>query len=502
MTGKRLLSCNLAFTSHRIRLTLAECYQKASIFASVGHPLSIIAKFSYNTAMEKGGASKGVAHVVAVNMGYGHERPANVLRFLDADQKVVIANDYEGIPPSDRNLWEGGRTWYERISRFKKVPILGPIAFGLMDEIQEIRPFYPRRDLSAPSLQVRQVYWLIRKKKWMRHLVDMLSHDPKPLVCTFMSPAFAAEEFGYPGEIYALATDADISRAWAPLNPKRSRIKYFAPNGRVVERLKLYGVKERNIELTGFPLPKEAVGGLDAETALEDLGRRLCNLDPNAIFLSHAQKTLDAHIGPQFCKGVRGKRVKPVRLAFAVGGAGAQREIGITIAESLKREIRQGRIILDLIAGTRPEVASYFEAELKKMSLGAMLRKGGVNVMFEKDRSTYFAAFSKLMRKVDILWTKPSELSFYTGLGIPIIMAPTVGSQEDFNHRWLMQIGGGLDQEDPRYTNEWLFDWINSGALARAAWNGFIEAPTHGAYRIEDIVRGRPNTIHDLPLVV
>lgn len=452
--------------------------------------------------MEKGGASKGVAHVVAVNMGYGHERPANVLRFLDSDQKVIIANDYEGIPPSDRNLWESGRTWYERISRFKKVPILGPIAFGLMDEIQEIRPFYPRRDLSAPSLQVRQVYWLIRKKKWMRHLVERLSEDPKPMVCTFMSPAFAAEEFGYPGEIYALATDADISRAWAPLNPKRSRIKYFAPNGRVVERLKLYGVKERNIELTGFPMPKEAIGGPDAEVALEDLGRRLCNLDPNGVFLSHSQKTLDAHIGPQFCKGVQGKKVKPVRLAFAVGGAGAQREIGITIAESLKREIRQGRIVLDLIAGTRPEVASYFESELKRMSLGAMLRKGGVNVLFEKDRPTYFAAFSKLMRKIDILWTKPSELSFYTGLGIPIIMAPTVGSQEDFNHRWLMQVGGGLDQEDPRYTNEWLFDWINSGVLARAAWNGFIEAPTHGAYRIEDIVRGRPNTIHDLPLVV
>jgi hypothetical protein len=63
-------------------------------------------------------------------------------------------------------------------------------------------------------------------------------------------------------------------------------------------------------------------------------------------------------------------------------------------------------------------------------------------------------------------------------------------------------VGGGVDQLDPRYTNEWLFDWINSGALARMAWQGFTEAPTHGAYRIADVLLGRPNTIHALPLVV
>jgi hypothetical protein len=225
-------------------------------------------------------------------------------------------------------------------------------------------------------------------------------------------------------------------------------------------------------------------------------------LDPKGIFVEHTGAALTAHLGPQYCEGIKKKKAKVIQLAFAVGGAGAQREIGITIAKSLRSEIRSGAIQLHLIAGTRPEVADYFKTSLKSIGLGAMLAKGQVTILFEEDRPTYFDTFTNLMNDIDILWTKPSELSFYTGLGIPIIMAPTVGSQEDFNRRWLIQTGGGLEQIDPRYANEWLVDWISSGVLARAAWNGFIEAPTHGAYRIADILIGRPNTIHDLPLVV
>ncbi|MBU1126087.1 MAG: hypothetical protein ABH826_02720 [Patescibacteria group bacterium] len=451
--------------------------------------------------MKTGGVS-GIAHIVAVNMGYGHERPAHVLRPLAVNNEVIVANDYEGIPESDRKLWEGGRKIYEKISRFKRVPVLGGLVFGILDDLQKIPPFYPRRDLSSPNLQLRETYALIRHKNHMKHLIEKLAEDPRPLVCTFSPPAFAAEEFGYPDEIFCLATDADISRAWAPMDPKSSRIRYFAPNGRVVERLKLYGVQDKNIELTGFPLPMGLVGGTEATIALSDLKQRICNLDPNGIFISHTGQALTAYLGAGYCSAVKKSKSKAIEIAFAVGGAGAQREIGVTIAKSLMREIKQGKIVLHLVAGTRPEVAQYFEEELREMGLAGMIKKGQVNVLFEKDRQAYFDRFSALMRQIDILWTKPSELSFYTGLGIPIIMAPAVGSQEDYNRHWLQQIGGGVDQLDPRYTNEWLFDWIESGALARMAWNGFIEAPTHGTYRIADILLGRPNTIHDLPLVV
>ena len=93
-------------------------------------------------------------------------------------------------------------------------------------------------------------------------------------------------------------------------------------------------------------------------------------------------------------------------------------------------------------------------------------------------------------------------LFFYYCFGLPIIMAPSLGSQEDFNRIWLKIVGGGITQNDPRYTHEWLFDWIESGGLARAAWNGFIEAPTHGTYRIEEIISAKKYRLAKLPFIV
>jgi hypothetical protein len=55
---------------------------------------------------------------------------------------------------------------------------------------------------------------------------------------------------------------------------------------------------------------------------------------------------------------------------------------------------------------------------------------------------------------------------------------------------------------DPHFAHEWLWDWVASGALARMAWMGFMNAPTHGAYRIEDLIRGKTATMHPLPLIV
>jgi hypothetical protein len=81
-------------------------------------------------------------------------------------------------------------------------------------------------------------------------------------------------------------------------------------------------------------------------------------------------------------------------------------------------------------------------------------------------------------------------------------MAPSIGSQEQFNRIWLKSVGAGVTQGDPRYVNEWLFDWMNSGGLARMAWNGFIEAPTHGAYRIESIITGKKIDVERIPLIV
>ena len=96
-----------------------------------------------------------------------------------------------------------------------------------------------------------------------------------------------------------------------------------------------------------------------------------------------------------------------------------------------------------------------------------------------------------MLHTTDILWTKPSELSFYTALGLPIIIAPPIGAQEYYNKKWLMNIGSGFPQEKPEYTAEWLADWLESGRLAEAAFEGFLEAPSLGTYNIEKVVFSR-----------
>lgn len=441
-------------------------------------------------------------HVVAVSMGYGHERAAYALKAIAHEKKIIIANDYKGIPAKDTQMWDFSRRWYERISRFKRVPVAGPIVFGAMNKFQTLPDFYPRRDLSKPTIQLRQMYRQIRKQHMCRHLIETLSQDPRPLICTFMTAAFAAEEFAYPEDIYTVVCDSDMSRAWVPLEPKKSRIKFFAPTGRVVERLKLYGVLEKNILFTGFPLPPENIGGVESEIVSADLTRRMCNLDPQGVFATHSKAAIEATLGAAFCAGLGKKKSSPVHLSFAVGGAGAQREIAIAAIKSLARDISRGRLTFSLVAGTRQEIESYFRNEIKAARLSSLLADGRIEILYSPKREEYFKGFAKLMRKTDILWTKPSELSFFTGLGIPILMSETVGSQEDFNRNWLYQVGGGTDALDPAYANEWLWDWINGGALARMAWNGYTNAPTHGTYRINDIIHGNPASVHPLPLVI
>jgi hypothetical protein len=428
------------------------------------------------------------AWVISVNMGYGHQRTAYALRGLAKNHRIINANDYEGITAADRNTWELTKKGYELVSGFKRVFLVGDAVFSIIDYFQRIFSFYPKRNLSKPSFQLKQAFSLI-KKGWGKHLIEELKIKNKelgmdlPIVSTFFTPAFMAEFFGYPGEIFCVVCDADISRAWAPLEPGKSKIKYFASTGRVVERLKLYGVREEKIFFTGYPLPQELIGSEEAEILKGDLKYRILNLDPRKEYIDKYKILVDAKLG-QLPK----KTDHPLTITFCVGGAGVQKEIGIKIMKSLKKHIKENAVKIILVAGIRKKVNEYFLKNIKKMNLEDVLERN-IEIIFGKDVEDYFRKFSSALRKTDILWTKPSELSFYAALGLPIIVAPTVGSQEEFNKRWLLKSGFGLAQENPNYASEWLFDWVDSGYLAEAALQGFIEGEKMGTYKISKIIQ-------------
>jgi UDP-N-acetylglucosamine:LPS N-acetylglucosamine transferase len=425
----------------------------------------------------------GEAQLVSINMGYGHQRTAFALRQLAFEKKIINANDYPGIPAIDKKIWESTRRFYEFMSAFKKFPIFGNLVFAIFDAFQKILNFYPRRDLSKPNFTLKNNYSLL-KKRWGRDLIERLSKDKIPLISTFFTPAFMAEFFNYPGEIFCVVCDADISRTWASLEPKKSRIKYFAPTERVVERLKLYGVNSKNIFLTGYPLPLEIIGSERLEILKENFKKRIINLDPRGKYREKYRTLIKENLGE-----LPEKPDHLLTIMFAVGGAGAQKETGIKIIKSLEEKIRNGQVKIILVAGIKEKVKDYFMENIKILKLEEMLNSG-IELLFKEDINNYFQAFNEALRKADILWTKPSELSFYTALGLPIIISPTIGSQEEFNKRWLLKSGFGVLQENPDYTNQWLFDWLGKGYLAKAAMQGFIEGEKLGTINIRKICFG------------
>jgi len=429
--------------------------------------------------MKKNTSAK--AWVVDVNMGYGHQRTAYPLRELAPEGKIIHANDYKGIPDKDRRIWELGRKGYEFISKFKRLPLVGKLAFGFFDNFQKIFAFYPKRDLSRPNLQLKQELRRVGKGCG-KDLIKTLAKNPLPFITSFFTPAYMAETFNYPNDIYCIICDADVSRTWASLNPLQSRLKYFTPNVWTTNRLKLYGVKEENIFFTGYPLPLENIGTEKLEILKQDLKERLFHLDPKKSYFQKYKVLIDKHLGILPTKSKR-----PLTIMFAVGGAGAQKEIGIKIAGSLKQAIQGKKIKLILVAGIREEVKEYFLQQIAYLGLKEHLGSN-IEVLFAPKIGDYFEQFNLALRKTDILWTKPSELSFYTGLGLPIIIAPIIGSQEEFNKKWLLTLGSGVLQENPTYTHQWLFDFLDSGRLAEAAMQGFIEAEKLGTLNIKKII--------------
>jgi hypothetical protein len=418
-----------------------------------------------------------IFNLVAADMGYGHQRAAYPLLAWSGGEIITI-NNYPDIPAWEQNYWDRSLHSYEQISRLKKIPLIGGAVFAVMDAFQKIQPLYPYRDLSQPTTQQKYFYKFIAQGMG-RHLIDKLRPTGLPFVTTFFVAAYIAEYYNYPGPIYCIICDTDASRAWAPLHPEQSRTKFLVPSEKVQARFLMYGVKPENIIVTGFPLPLENVGSAK-EILLKDLARRVAILDPRGVYREHYESLLET-VAPASLASTN----QPLTITFAVGGAGAQKELGIQLLHKLRTQIKERQIVLNLVAGSRPEVQNYFQAEL---AAAGLTKSQGVNIIFAPTKLEYFKKFNVCLHTTDILWTKPSELSFYCALGLPIVISTPVGSQEDFNREWLLAVGAGLDSLDVAYVDEWLPDLLDSGRLARAAVDGLLNAEQMGTYNIVKII--------------
>jgi hypothetical protein len=415
------------------------------------------------------------AWVVAVDMGYGHQRAAYPFRDI-AFERVFTANTDEIVTTEERRQWERMQGFYEGVSRAHNVPVIGPWLWRLYDSFQAIHPHYPFQDLSKPSLGSSQFQRWIRRGLGASVSTYSRRRDDLPLLTTFYAVALAADQAGR-NNVFCVVTDSDINRVWVAEEPRKSRVHYLAPTPLSRKRLLQYGVADERIFVTGFPLSTGNVS-----TAPADLARRIAALDRKGVVRARYGPMLKSMIGT-----VPEAPGAPISITFPVGGAGAQSKMAGDIVKSLATHLRDGRMRLNLVAGVRRGVYDYFQTILKEQGLESEIDRS-VHVLFTATKDEYFERFNELMRVTDVLWTKPSELSFYAALGIPIVMAPPLGAHEERNQEMLLRIGAGQRQEPPRAAAEWLTDGAESGLFALQAFNGFLNGQRHGTENVKRVL--------------
>jgi len=422
------------------------------------------------------------AWVVTADMGLGHQRAAHALADL-AYEGILTAGDPAETDADEARLWRRFRWTYEFLSRAKGVPLVGDAMFALLDSALQIPPLYPLRDRSKPALNNWIVDTLLRQGLG-RSALERIRTRTLPVLATFYAPALAADR-AHCTPVCCVACDADLNRVWVASDPAQSHVRYLAPCGRVMRRLHQYGVPDESIFITGFPLPRANLGGPGLETLRADLLRRLARLDPRGRFSSRYGASVREMLGADPPPATSDPRVT---VTFAVGGAGAQVEIGLALLQALRPGILDGRFRLALVAGINPQVEQLFRTAVERAGLTDALDHG-VLIVREADKPAYFDRFDALMRETDVLWTKPSELSFYSALGIPIVMAPPIGAHEVKNLRWLTDKGAALPQYTPALALEWLGDMLHDGVLAEKAFSGFLKNRKLGVYKIEEVLR-------------
>lgn len=431
------------------------------------------------------------AWVVTADMGYGHQRAVYPLRNI-AEGEIITAGTKGESTKAEQKLWKRVLGVYEFISRAKGIPLVGKSIFNLLEIFLRIPSFYPMRDLSNKTFQVDLLDKSI-KKGLCESTLKQVSTKHLPVITSFYAPAIAADSNGL-NTVYCVICDADINRVWAAKDPSESKIIYFVPCGKAAQRLKAYGVPNEKILITGFPLPEELTGDENLTTLKNDLGKRLNRLDPEGIFRARHGINVKYFLGEE---NYGNSNEEKITLTYSVGGAGAQKEIGGLIAGSLKNKILNNEIKLNLVAGTKVNVKEYFES----VAHGITEDKSKIDIVFSESLNGYFDKFNKLLHGTDVLWTKPSELSFYSALGLPIIMAPAIGSQEKANRKWLNEIRAGVKQLKPEYTDQWLPEMIRNGSFAEAAWFGFLKARKLGTYNILEVLRNGKMKLEISPVI-
>ena len=409
-------------------------------------------------------------------MGYGHLRAINPLKIY-SDNDIVILGQNDGSSENEIKEWNNARNIYEWFSKISQFPIIGKIIYNIINLLFYIPNFKTKLNHAKPTFQVKFLDKKIRKNNFSSAFLNKLDKENDIILTTFYTSAIAAEINNFKN-IYCVICDSDINRVWVSKDSDKSNIVYFAPCESVVERLLSYGVNRNKIHLTGFPLSNELIGE-NMNVVKSNLVNRLHNLDRNKLFLSQNKNVIEKRLGSFNEVETINKKIT---ISFVVGGAGAQTNIAETIISNLSDLLNSDVIELNLFAGIRTEAKLYFEGIIQKY------KTKNVNILFYASIQEYFTDFEQKLNQTDILWTKPSELSFYTSLGLPIIISLPIGHHENYNCEWILNNKSGVKYLENLNLKNWLISNLAEGKFAEMAWNGFANGKISGTKKIYEII--------------
>jgi hypothetical protein len=403
--------------------------------------------------------SKKEVLLATAEMGYGHLRALYPFREI-AGYRFVILGQTDRSKKIEKVLWKAILKMYETVSRLRKFPLIGWLLFGIMNKLLSI----PSRKEKQKNVDKSFSFWLLERFIGIglcKGIQNELHEGRNILMTSFYVPVIALSK-RKDVKIYCQICDSDLSSVWVIRNSEVNRTHYFAPCQKAINRLLSYGVQHDMIHLTGFPLPDYLVGGFNQEIAKRNFQKRMILLENPKIISSDF----------------------PLKIAYVIGGAGAYSEVGIKVALSLIDEIIDGEVVLYLVTGIKHKVTLEYQKFKEKQFPGC----ANLQIVEASNHFEYFQRFNEVVSTIHLLWTKPSELVFYSALGIPIIMTDPLGPQEEANREWVLETGVGIDHNISRYTKHWIIDKLYKGVFAKVARQAWDKGLRTALYQIPEII--------------
>ena len=375
-------------------------------------------------------------YITTVLMGYGHLRAADNVAGLGRG-RIVRVDQPPFVSLADIWVWKSSQDLYYAFSRAVETRLR--FLFRVLERIEDI-PEDSKRASMDYSILVRS---LVRAGvgRGLRQLCAPAGNGTcPPRLHTFFVPGLACVYNRLPGKNFQLLCDADFHRVWAPIRPNEGDVTYLVPTAAGADRLMSYGVAHERIVVTGFPLPVANTGGKELDVLQSDFRARLERLSPWSD--------------------------TPLRLVFALSGAGCYLHLLKTLIRELLPELRSGKLTLSIAVGDNRKAKADIESHLAALDASPA---DGVTILYSPDVLESFALFNRALRESDLLITKPGELVFYAALGLPQVLLPPVGKHEFGNRAYLIENSAALDLPGAESAGAWLLAQRANGVWRRAA---------------------------------